>query len=85
MYPNLKLQMFKLGIRQNHIAKELGMADPTLSKIIHGYKVPSDREKKLLADYLSSNEEWLFEEYDSAPAGGISEAGIGRQERNGNR
>src|ERR1700682_1342166 len=35
------------------------MDDPTLSKIIHGYKVPSDREKKLLSDYLSSNKRSL--------------------------
>ena len=85
MYPNLKLRMFKLGVRQNHVAKELGMDDPTLSKIIHGYKVPSDREKQLLADYLSSNEEWLFEKYDSAPARSISSAGFARHKSNGDR
>ena len=67
MYPNLKMQIFKSGVRQNHIAKQLGIGDAVLSKIIHGYRAPSHPERKLLADYLGVDEAWLFEEYEAAP------------------
>lgn len=67
MYPNLKLQIFKSGIRQNHIAKQVGIGDAVLSKIIHGYRTPSHPERKLLADFLGVDEAWLFEEYEAAP------------------
>lgn len=68
MYPNLKMQIFKSGIRQNNIAKQLGIGDAVLSKIIHGYRTPSHPERKLLADFLGVDEAWLFEEYEAAPA-----------------
>ena len=42
MYPNLKLQIFKSGIRQNQIAKDLKLCESQLSKIIHGYREPSE-------------------------------------------
>jgi len=64
MYANLKLQIFKLGIHQNYLAKELGIADSVLSKIIHGYREPSAAERRLLADYLRVDENWLFERLD---------------------
>ena len=67
MYPNLKLQIFKSGIRQNTIAKELRIADAILSKIIHGYRLPTPKERKLLAAYLAVDETWLFEEYEVTP------------------
>jgi transcriptional regulator with XRE-family HTH domain len=68
MYPNLKIQIFKSGIRQNHLAKQLGIGDAVLSKIIHGYRTPSEPERKLLATFLGVDEKWLFEEYEAAPA-----------------
>ena len=49
MYPNLKLQIFKSGIRQNQIAKDLKFCESQLSKIIHGYREPSADERHLLA------------------------------------
>lgn len=64
MYPNLKLQIFKRGVRQNHLAKQIGISDPILSKIIHGYREPSGAERKLLAAYLEADESWLFEKFD---------------------
>jgi transcriptional regulator with XRE-family HTH domain len=64
MYANLKLQIFKLGIHQNYLAKEVGIADSVLSKIIHGYREPSAAERRLLADYLRVDENWLFERFD---------------------
>jgi transcriptional regulator with XRE-family HTH domain len=72
MYPNLKVQIFKSGIRQNHIAKDLGIGDAVLSKIIHGYRAPSEPERKLLANYLGVDEAWLFEEYEATPASRFS-------------
>ena len=67
MYPNLKLQIFKAGIRQNQIAKDLKFCESQLSKIIHGYREPSAGERKLLAVYLNVDEEWLFERHENVP------------------
>jgi transcriptional regulator with XRE-family HTH domain len=68
MYPNLKLQIFKLGIRQNQIARELKFCESQLSKIINGYREPSEGERRLLATYLNVKEEWLFEQHENIPA-----------------
>ncbi len=65
MYPNLKLQIFKRGVRQNHLAKQIGISDAMLSKIIHGYREPSDNERKILSAYLDADETWLFEKFES--------------------
>jgi transcriptional regulator with XRE-family HTH domain len=67
MYPNLKLQIFKLGIRQNQIAKDLKFCESQLSKIIHGYREPSAGERQLLAVYLNVDETWLFERHENVP------------------
>ena len=67
MYPNLKLQIFKSGIHQNRLARQLGLTDTVLSKIIHGYRQPTTEQRKLLAEYLSVDEAWLFERYDVSP------------------
>lgn len=66
MYLNLKLQLFKLGIHQNRLARDLGMDETALSKIINGYREPSEKQRKLLADFLRVEEKWLFEKYDGA-------------------
>ncbi len=78
MYPNLKLQIFKLGIHQNHIARALRIDESVLSKIIHGFRQPSDVQRKQLADFLKVEETWLFEKYDDvhpnrAPLHGVPE------------
>ncbi|MFZ3212873.1 MAG: helix-turn-helix transcriptional regulator [Terriglobales bacterium] len=65
MYPNLKLQIFKRGVRQNHLARQIGISDPILSKIIHGYRPPTEAERKLLAACLEADENWLFEKFES--------------------
>ena len=69
MYPNLKLQIFKSGIHQNHLARQLGLTDTVLSKIIHGYRQPTQEQRRLLAEYLSVDENWLFEKYDVSASG----------------
>lgn len=63
MYPNLKLQVFRKGIHQYQLARALSLDQTVLSKIIRGYREPSETQRKLLADYLQVSEKWLFEEY----------------------
>ncbi len=41
MYSNLKLQIWKSGIRQNRLAKMLQMDETMLSRIVNGYREPS--------------------------------------------
>ena len=66
MYPNLKLQIFRHAVRQNYLARELGMDDSILSKIIHGYREPSKEQRQSLANYLQVEESWLFEKYETS-------------------
>jgi transcriptional regulator with XRE-family HTH domain len=68
MYPNLKIAIFKKGLRQNHLAKDLGMNDALLSKIIHGFREPTNEQKALIATYLGEDPEWLFEKFETAVA-----------------
>jgi transcriptional regulator with XRE-family HTH domain len=72
MYPNVKYQIFKLGLRQNSLAKALGMGDAALSKIINGYREANPAERKLLAEILQADEAWLFEKHEAAAASAIS-------------
>jgi transcriptional regulator with XRE-family HTH domain len=68
VYPNLKLHIFLLGIHQNYLAKQVGIDETALSKIIHGYRQPSEQQRMLLARYLDVDENWLFEKYDGSSA-----------------
>ena len=65
MYPNIKIQIFRKGIHQNQLARILGMDETVLSKIIRGYREPSEVQRKQIADYLQANEQWLFDKYDT--------------------
>lgn len=60
MYPNLKLQLWKTGIRQNRLAQMLGMDEAALSKIVNGYREPGEAVRKSIAGLLQSDEAWLF-------------------------
>lgn len=66
MYPNLKLQIFRSSVRQNFLARELGMDESILSKIIHGFREPSKAQRESLAQYLGVDEAWLFEKYEAS-------------------
>jgi len=84
MYPNLKLAIFRRGLHQKHLAKELGIQEPILSKIIRGYRRPSEAEKNLLATYLRSDVNWLFERYELSMAGIVADAAEeSREPKNG--
>lgn len=63
MYPNLKLTIFKRNLRQNHLAREVGIHEVALSKIIHGALEPSPAQRMRLCEYLNAEESWLFEKY----------------------
>lgn len=67
MYPNLKLAIFKKGIHQNLLARNLGLNEAILSKIIRGNREPSDSQREMLARYLEADESWLFERYEPSP------------------
>lgn len=62
MYPNLKLQMWRLGVRQNRLAQMLGMDETMLSRVVNGFRKPTPDMRKRVAALLDSEEEWLFEE-----------------------
>ncbi len=69
MYPNLKIAIFKKGMHQNRISIVLAINEATLSKIIHGYREPSESQKRLLSSYLETDETWRFQRFDGeAPA-----------------
>ena len=61
MYPNLKLQLWRRGVRQNQLAKMLEMNETVLSKIVNGYREPSVALREQIADLLESDAGWLFE------------------------
>lgn len=81
MYPNLKIAIFKRGLRQNHLAKELGISDALLSKIIHGFREATGEQRALLAGYLGESEEWLFERFDVEVVAGASARTDSSQEK----
>ena len=61
MYPNLKLQLWAMGMRQNRLAQSLGMDESIVSKIINGFRTPSPEVRARIATLLHSDAEWLFE------------------------
>jgi transcriptional regulator with XRE-family HTH domain len=61
MYPNLRIQLWKAGIRQNRLAKMLDMDETLLSRIVNGYRQPSPEFRKKISAILESDELWLFQ------------------------
>ena len=61
MYPNLKLQLWRSGTRQNRLAKMLQMDETVLSKIINGFREPSSELRIRVAELLQCDADWLFE------------------------
>ena len=68
MYLNLKLQLFKTGMRQNRLAKLLGVDESVLSKIVNGFRQPGPETRRRIAVLLDCDEEWLFERAETAGA-----------------
>lgn len=66
MYSNLKLQLWKSGIRQNQLAQMVSIDDTLLSKIVNGFRKPSPELKARISRVLQCDEAWLFEESQRA-------------------
>jgi transcriptional regulator with XRE-family HTH domain len=74
MYPNLKLQIWKTGIRQNRLAQMLGMDETMLSRIVNGYRDASPELRERVAGLLHSDVAWLFAcDEPQPPAGGAGQ------------
>jgi len=61
LYPNLKLTMYKAGIRQNTLARTLGINEAYLSRIMNGTREPGAELQQQIAIALNENTEWLFQ------------------------
>ena len=61
MYPNLKLQLWKCGMRQNRLAKILDMDETALSRIVNGFRDPSVELQNGIAAVLQCSAAWLFQ------------------------
>lgn len=61
IYPNLKLTIYKTGIRQNRLARMVGIHEAYLSRIVNGTREPGDALRQAIADALQSDVTWLFE------------------------
>lgn len=62
MYTNLKLQIWRSGMRQNRLARMLNLDETILSRIVNGFRTPTAEIKAKIAEALNSDEAWLFEE-----------------------
>lgn len=60
MYSNLKLRIWKLGFRQNRLARELDVDEAMFSRVVNGYKEPGPELKMHIAKILDCDPEWLF-------------------------
>jgi transcriptional regulator with XRE-family HTH domain len=61
VYANLKLQMWRTGLRQNRLAQMLNIDETNLSRIVNGFRKPGPELKERIAAVLQSDQEWLFE------------------------
>ena len=60
IYPNLKLRIYTTGIRQNRLARMLGIHEASLSRIMNGFREPTGDIRVHLAEILQSDPDWLF-------------------------
>jgi len=63
IYPNLKLRIYKTGMRQNLLAKLVGVNEAYLSRIVNGVRVPGEQVRLQIAKVLGCDAEWLFEQF----------------------
>ncbi|MBZ5531498.1 MAG: helix-turn-helix transcriptional regulator [Acidobacteriia bacterium] len=63
----MKMEIWLSGIRQNRLARELNLDETVLSKVINGYRQPSEKMRALLAQYFNKNERWLFQTEPTQP------------------
>jgi len=53
--------MFTTGMRQNRLAKLVGIDEAYLSRIVNGIRVPKRQMRQEIARVLGCDAEWLFE------------------------
>jgi transcriptional regulator with XRE-family HTH domain len=74
MYLNLKIELWRSGIRQYRFAQLVGIHETVLSKIVNGFREPDAETKTRIAQLLNKDEQWLFAAEDlsgvSGPNGG---------------
>ena len=62
IYPNLKLRVYTTGMRQNRLAKLVGIDEAYLSRIINGVRAPGKQMQEQIAQVLGCDAEWLFQQ-----------------------
>src|ERR1700749_3222724 len=62
IYPNLKLRVYTTGMRQNRLAKLVGIDEAYLRRIINGVRVPGKQMQEQIAQVLGCDAEWLFQQ-----------------------
>lgn len=62
IYPNLKLRVYTTGMRQNRLARLVGIDEAYLSRIINGVRVPGKQMQEQIAQVLGCDPEWLFQQ-----------------------
>ena len=62
IYPNLKLRVYTTGMRQNRLARLVGIDEAYLSRIINGVRVPGKQMQEQIARVLGCDAEWLFQQ-----------------------
>lgn len=70
MLPNLKLQLWNLGIRQNQLAQMLNLDETVVSRIINGFREPTQEVRRKIAELLEADEQWLFDKPSTSPHNG---------------
>jgi transcriptional regulator with XRE-family HTH domain len=61
IYPNLKLRVYTTGMRQNRLARLVGIDEAYLSRIINGVRVPGKQMQEQIAQVLGCDADWLFQ------------------------
>ncbi len=61
IYANLKMRIYIAGIRQNQLAKLVGIDEGYLSRIVNGVRVPKQQLRQEIAQVLGCDPDWLFE------------------------
>jgi len=79
MYPNLKLQLWKSGIRQNRLAQMLAMDETALSKIVNGFREPSREVQERIAKLLECDTAWLFERAENTHSGASQRGDLAKE------
>ena len=74
MFPNLKLQIWRTGLRQNRVAQMVDIDETMLSKILNGFREPSNELKGKLATLLECDSAWLFERQENSKEPAIKNA-----------